>query len=67
MVILKLKNGNFIDIDEIQVSIMVSSGEKNYEYFIGYKDDDHKITPLHIMLVKKIAYVKSSDGENKWM
>ena len=37
---------------------MVSSGEKNYEYFIGYKDDDHKITPLHIMLVKKIAYVK---------
>ena len=46
---------------------MVSSGEKNYEYFIGYKDDDHKITPLHIMLVKKIAYVKSSDGENKWM
>ena len=32
---------------------MVSSGEKNYKYFIGYKeDDDCKIKPLHIILPK---------------
>ena len=42
---------------------MVSSGEKNYKYFIGYKNDDHKIKPLHIMLPKTSAYVKSYDGE----
>ena len=45
---------------------MVSSGEKNYKYFIGYKNDDHKIKPLHIMLPKTSAYVKSYDGETKW-
>ena len=50
------------------VSTMVSSGEKTYKYFIGYKDDDgYKIKSLRIILPKKSAYVKSYDGENKWM
>ena len=50
MVILQLKNRNAIiinlilledlDIDKIQVSSMLCSGEKNYTYFIGYKDND---------------------------
>ena len=45
---------------------MVSSGEKTYKYFIGYKDDDgYKIKSLRIILPKKSAYVKSYDGENK--
>ena len=46
---------------------MVSSSKANYKYFIGYKDDDHKVTPLHIMLPKTSAYVKSYDGETKWV
>ena len=46
---------------------MVSSGEKAYKNFIGYKDDDHKIKLLCIMLPKMSAYVKSYDGEAKWM
>ena len=32
--------------------------KKNYKYFIGYKDDDHKNKPLRIMLQKASAYVK---------
>ena len=33
-------------------------GEKNYKYFIGYLHND-KVKPLHIMLSKTTAYVKS--------
>ena len=45
---------------------MISSGEKNYKYFIGYKDgDDYKIKPLHIMLPIASVYVKSYDSETK--
>ena len=41
---------------------MISSGE----YFIGYiDDDDYIIKPLHLMLPKTSAYVKSCDGETK--
>ena len=49
------------------MSNTVSSGKKIYKYFIGYKDDDHKIKSSHIMLPKTSAYVKSYDGETKWM
>ena len=31
---------------------MISSGEKNYKYFIGYKDDDYEIKLLSIILTK---------------
>ena len=56
------------DIYNIQVSSIVSSGEKNYKYFTGYiDDDDYIIKPLHIMLPKTSAYGKSYDGETKWM
>ena len=37
------------------------------KYFIGYLYDDHKVKPLHIMLFKTSAYVKSYDGPTKWM
>ena len=46
---------------------MVSSGEKKYKHFIGYKDDDHKIKPLRIILPETSAQVKSYDGGIKWI
>ena len=39
-------------------------GEK---YFIGYLYNDHKVNPLHIMLLKTRAYVKRYDERTKWM
>ena len=33
--------------------------KKNYKYFIGYLYNDHKVKPLHVMLPKTSAYVKS--------
>ena len=41
--------------------------KKNYKYFIGYLYNDHKIKASHIMLPKTSAYVKSYDGQTKWM
>ena len=40
---------------------------KNYKYFTGYMYDNHTIIPLQIMLPKTRAYVKSYDGQTKWM
>ena len=45
---------------------MVSSGKKNYRCFIGYMDDDCK-TKRFSIIPKTSAYVKSCDGETKWM
>ena len=39
---------------------------KNYKYFLGYLDD-YEIMPLLIMLPKTKVYIKSYDGETKWM
>lgn len=44
---------------------MVSSDEKNYKYFIVYKDDNYKFTLLHIMLLKTTTYVKRYNGKTK--
>ena len=46
---------------------MISSGEKNYKYFIGYLYNYDKVKPLHIMLPKTSVYIKSYDGLTKWM
>ena len=40
---------------------------KNYKHFIGYLYDNHKVKALHIMLPKTTAYLKSYDGQTKWM
>ena len=57
-----------VDVEKIQVSNTVSSCRINYKHFICYKDDeDDKIKPLHIMLPKTSAYVKSYDRETKWI
>ena len=47
-----------VDIEKQLLSKKISSGEKNYTYFIGYLYNDHKVKPLHIMLPKTSAYVK---------
>ena len=49
------------------VSIKIYFGEKKYNYFIDYFYKDHKVKPLHIMLPKASSYVKSYDGQTKWM
>ena len=44
---------------------MISFGEKNYKYFIGYFYNDDKVKPLPIMLPEASAYVKNYDGQIK--
>ena len=57
-----------VDIDNILVPSMVSSGGKKYKYFIGYVDNnEYIIKPIHIMLPKMSAYVKGYDSETKWL
>ena len=36
-------------------------------YFIGCQYSDDKINPLNIRLPKTSSYVKSYNGQNKWM
>ena len=58
MKILSSLKSNFVNrfrYQKIQVSNMFSSGEKNINFFISYKDHDHKIKASHIMLPKSNA------------
>ena len=49
---------NFENTQKIEISKIVSWGKKTYKYLIGYKDDDdHRVTPLRIMLPKTNAWV----------
>ena len=41
--------------------------KKNYKYFVGYLHNDNKVKPLHIMLPLTSAWVKSYDGQTKWI
>ena len=51
-----------VGIEEVLVSKKISSDEKkNYNRFIGYLYNDHKIESLHKMLPKTSAYVKRCD------
>ena len=56
-----------VDIEEVLVSKKISFGEQNYKYFIGYLYNGNKVNPLNIMLSKTSIYVKSYDGQTKWM
>ena len=49
------------------VSNKIYFDEKNYKYFVGYLYNANKVKPLHIMLPKTRTYVKSYDGQTKWM
>ena len=74
--VLKLKKINFatikvlfledVDTERVLVSTKVSSGEKNFKYFIGYFYNDYKVKPLHIVL-KTSEYVKGYDGQTEWI
>ena len=33
----------YVDIEEVLVFSKISSGEKNYKYFIGYLNNDYKV------------------------
>ena len=57
----------YVDIEQVLVSNNISFGEKKYKYSIGYLHNDHKVKPLLIMVPKTRAYVKSYDGQIKWM
>ena len=56
-----------VDIEKVLVSNKISFGEKIYKDFIGYLYNGSKVKPLHIMLPKTSSYVKSFDGQTKWM
>ena len=56
-----------VDIKRVLLSNKISSGEKNYEYFIDYLHDDFKVKPLYIMLPETSSYVKSYHGQTKLM
>ena len=57
----------YVDIEKLLVFKKISFGEKNYKCFIGYLYNDNKVKLLHLMLPKTSAYVKSYDGQTKWM
>ena len=75
MDILKLKKINFttirllrdVDIEKVLVSNKIPFGGKNYKYFIGYLYYNHNVKPSHIVLPNTSAYVKSYNGQTKWM
>ena len=48
-----------VDIKKVLVYNKISFGEKTYKYFISYLYDNHKVKPLHIILPKTTAYIKS--------
>ena len=58
---------DYEDIEKALISNKISPSEKNYNCFIGYLHNDHEVKPLHIMLLKTSVYVKSYDGQTKWM
>ena len=78
MSLIPLRNW-FVKVDPIDVQLKkvlgsnkVSSGNKNYKYFICYLYIDHKFESLHIMLPKTSAYVVTKwtnghNGQNKRM
>ena len=41
--------------------------EKTINTLLGYLYNDHNVKPLHIMLPKTSAYLKSYDAQTKWM
>ena len=54
-----------VNIEKVLVSNKIYFGGKNYKYFIGYFSIDHKVKPLHIILPKTSANIKSYDGQTK--
>ena len=55
-----MKKINFATIGHLTTLLLV---KKTINTFLV----DNKVKPLHIMLLKTSAYVKSSDGQSEWM
>ena len=51
-----------VGIEKVLVSKFLLM-KKSYKYIIGYLYNEYRVKPLHIMLPKTIAYVKSYDGQ----
>ena len=49
------------------VNIQKSFSERNYKFFIGYLYNGNKVKPSNITHSKKSPYVKSYDGQTKWV
>ena len=56
-----------VDTEKVLVYNKISSGEKNYKYFIGHLYNDYKVKTIYVILSKISAYVKSYNGRTKWM
>ena len=56
-----------VNIEKLLASKKIYFDEESYRYFFGYFYNEHKVMPLHIMLRKTRAYVKSYDGQTKWI
>ena len=56
-----------VDIKKVLVCNKISSDGKNFKYITGYLYNVYKVKRLHIMLPKMRVYVKSYDGQTKWM
>ena len=56
----------YVDINSMLIYSIVFASDKNYKYFICYKNGDYKIKPLPIIVLKN-AYVKSYNGKTKLM
>ena len=55
------------DIDSVLISDKISTGERNYKYFIGYLYNNYKIKPLHKILPIPSAYINNYDEETNWI
>ena len=47
-----------MDIKKVLVCNKIFSAEINNKYFIGYLHNDHKVKPLHVMLLKQVLMEK---------
>ena len=56
-----------VDIEKVLTVNKISLGQNNYRHFIFYLYNGNKVKPLNIMLPKTSAYVKSYDGQTKWI
>ena len=56
-----------VDFDKVLVSNKIFFSEKSYKYYSSCLYNDHKVRPMHKMLLKTSAYVKTYDEETKWM
>ena len=62
-----MQKKQYVDIEKVLVSNKISFAEKSYKYFIAYLYNNRKFKPLHIILSKTSACVKSYDGQTEWI